>query len=984
MKRIFQFSQQANSPYAFTFLSWLLITLAMLCYNKGEAKTGAAFSCHNVTNGGIIGNYEVNCGAFDPGMISNEASPSGGSGALEYMWLQTTDPSLPWEDWNEISGANGPSYDPGMISQTTYFLRCSRRENCSYWDGESNIVAKIVAHVDTNCGGQLTTRSGNIKRVLHDNGVSYEENLIGAPDGHVAKFYDENDNIVVELDDVLKAGDQFIVSWKTRDYYSSFGGPARLQLFVSENGTDFQALTNLETNSKIILINDYVTVNQNVKFIKLLNGWGRPDFSVDAISYCLSDCQIVCDNVTDGGQIEGTESNCGAFASNTIGSLSLPSGGSGDIEYLWLGTTDFNLPATQWDTLLAGPAAGPTFNPGFITQTTYYLRCSRRKNCELYLGESNIISKVVIDNSNFICDLGSPSGFTPGNAESIFENDGVDGANNTLNAIDGQLAQLFDDQDFIIVDLGETLLAGETYVISWKGNLMDLSPKPIQLNILESSDGVDFTVNTTAEIAVKDFVVSQNFSASRDLRYLKIEKPVGSGFAEIDAISYCKAQCPVCESKALVVWDLDDCSAISGSTNIDFSEFTPAFPNAADCNTVTASNVFREHPTTNSHSCTPGFDGHPAMCVSSRSSCSFNDDDAKAVRFEVTLSPDASGKAVLTGLEFYQKAPLQYDWINGASGQNNPPSKYGLRVTIDGQEVFKQIDNPASNDWTLESFDFSNDPDFTVTQTTTFAFELLGYCTTGSGSIKAWDLDQIQVLGCCTVAPPVCDNITDGGHIDGGEVNCGSFDPGIIGSVSLPSGGSGNIEYLWLGTTDFNLRATQWDTLLAGPAAGPTFDPGPITQTTYYLRCSRRENCELFVGESNIIAKVVVDNSNFDCAQGSPLGFNAGNANTIFENNGVANADNALNVIDGAVAELYDDQDFIIVDLGETLLAGETYVISWKGSLLDLSSNPVQLNILESGDGVDFTANTTAEIAVKDFVVSQNFSASRDLRYLKI
>ncbi|MEZ4981072.1 MAG: hypothetical protein R2769_05685 [Saprospiraceae bacterium] len=49
--------------------------------------------------------------------------------------------------------------------------------------------------------------------------------------------------------------------------------------------------------------------------------------------------------------------------------------------------------------------------------------------------------------------------------------------------------------------------------------------------------------------------------------------------------------------------------------------------------------------------------------------------------------------------------------------------------------------------------------------------------------------------------PPVCDNVTNGGQIGGAQSNCGAFDPTPITSVSLPTGGSGAIEYMWLKST---------------------------------------------------------------------------------------------------------------------------------------------------------------------------------------
>ncbi len=104
-----------------------------------------------------------------------------------------------------------------------------------------------------------------------------------------------------------------------------------------------------------------------------------------------------------------------------------------------------------------------------------------------------------------------------------------------------------------------------------------------------------------------------------------------------------------------------------------------------------------------------------------------------------------------------------------------------------------------------------------------------------------------------------CDNITDGGQITGNEVGCPEpdFDPAPIQSVSLPSGGSGAIEYLWMYTTqDPNGAWVNWHVI---PNSNqPTYDPEPITETTHYTRCSRRVGCTDYAGESNHITKTAV------------------------------------------------------------------------------------------------------------------------------
>jgi hypothetical protein len=95
-------------------------------------------SCNNLTDGGTIGSDQSGCAGFDAAPLTNIESPSGGSGALEIIWMYWN-ASTGW-NMTQIPGANGLTYDPGMINEDTYFRRCSRRQGCSSYDGESNDV----------------------------------------------------------------------------------------------------------------------------------------------------------------------------------------------------------------------------------------------------------------------------------------------------------------------------------------------------------------------------------------------------------------------------------------------------------------------------------------------------------------------------------------------------------------------------------------------------------------------------------------------------------------------------------------------------------------------------------------------------------------------------------------------------------------------------------------------------------------------------
>lgn len=112
---------------------------------------GNTGGCDNVTNGGQINGAQSNCGSYDPSVMGNAQSPSGGSGTIEYIWLRSTS-GCPTSVNQAISGATGVTYNPGTISQTTWYRRCSRRAGCTSWfEGESNCIKKEVK----SCGATV-------------------------------------------------------------------------------------------------------------------------------------------------------------------------------------------------------------------------------------------------------------------------------------------------------------------------------------------------------------------------------------------------------------------------------------------------------------------------------------------------------------------------------------------------------------------------------------------------------------------------------------------------------------------------------------------------------------------------------------------------------------------------------------------------------------------------------------------------------------
>jgi hypothetical protein len=114
--------------------------------------------CVNVTNGGTIGSNQSGCSPFAASAFTSISAPAGAN-SVEYIWLKSTTSSIynttTASQWSLISGANTATYNPGSVTQTTWYIRCSRNAGCTDYVGESNIL-QIAINNCTPCGGCIT------------------------------------------------------------------------------------------------------------------------------------------------------------------------------------------------------------------------------------------------------------------------------------------------------------------------------------------------------------------------------------------------------------------------------------------------------------------------------------------------------------------------------------------------------------------------------------------------------------------------------------------------------------------------------------------------------------------------------------------------------------------------------------------------------------------------------------------------------------
>ena len=121
-------------------------------------------------------------------------------------------------------------------------------------------------------------------------------------------------------------------------------------------------------------------------------------------------------------------------------------------------------------------------------------------------------------------------------------------------------------------------------------------------------------------------------------------------------------------------------------------------------------------------------------------------------------------------------------------------------------------------------------------------------------------------LGHCNVTVDAgiydeCINIVDPGEICCDQTMCGpGNDPDPITSVVNASGGASPVVYMWMfNTTGGPFNPNTWYSIPNTNTA--SYDPGPLQQTTYFIRCAKAADCDDWL-ESNVVT-ITVDDMSF-------------------------------------------------------------------------------------------------------------------------
>ncbi len=216
---------------------------------------------------------------------------------------------------------------------------------------------------------------------------------------------------------------------------------------------------------------------------------------------------------------------------------------------------------------------------------------------------------------------------------------------------------------------------------------------------------------------------------------------------------------------------------------------------------------------------------------------------------------------------------LDCDGIQGG----NEPGVPGIMVIISGNPV-EEFDMPTLVDTTFTDgngnysfmvppgtykLTFPDLPGYDISTPNQGGNDLVdsdvypGTLMTDMFTLEAYEQDLSWDLGLC----PPCINVEYPGAIGYNQYLCApGNDPEPFVSLAAPTGGTGNPEYLWMMTTgDPEVDIQFWTPIPNSDS--PTYDAGPLFETTYYARCVRNEGCTLYL-ESNVLVVEVGDEAN--------------------------------------------------------------------------------------------------------------------------
>lgn len=260
----------------------------------------------------IIAADQSICAGDVPAMLTGTL-PTGGDGSYTYLWERSYDLA----SWEPAPGANTlQNYSPPALFNVQYFRR-TVSSGCVTPDVATEVKITVnpawpawapTTLCETDPPFDLTTLlhpqiTGTGDLALNNFGVVNGVNLVGAQDGSYGEFYENGDQIVIDLTDTVPQGQFYNIIWRQRP------GQGGTSTFDVEESIDNVAYGPFNTAGPFTTTIEtwFITTVQAeapTRFVRITAG-SNIDFEVDAITYLFEG--------TPGGSWSGHPSIAGDF-----------------------------------------------------------------------------------------------------------------------------------------------------------------------------------------------------------------------------------------------------------------------------------------------------------------------------------------------------------------------------------------------------------------------------------------------------------------------------------------------------------------------------------------------------------------------------------------------------------------------------------------------------------------------------------------------
>jgi len=334
---------------------WLLFSLTITGYAQPDCTPSG------ILPGAIAFSGSYN--PFAPNTVTSviPATPAAGQTPVEYIWLKSlvnVSNTVGNPYWSVVTGSqNMVQLGVEGLTQTTYFIRCSRLQGCpTYW-GESNVVQVPVDLCSLN--------------YIHPGSINFTGNFIPTAT-----------NVVQS----------------TEAASSAFGPSVRVEYIWLRSavntpnyvGNQYWTVVPGSQNQVSLTLSGLTKTTYFIRCSRPVSCqmyWGETNIVEVPVDLCSP-------NYIHPGAISFT-GNYIPTATNVVQSTEGASsafGPSVGVEYIWLRSA-VNTPnyiGNPYWTVVPGSQNQVSLTLSGLTKTTYYIRCARAMTCEMYWGETNI------------------------------------------------------------------------------------------------------------------------------------------------------------------------------------------------------------------------------------------------------------------------------------------------------------------------------------------------------------------------------------------------------------------------------------------------------------------------------------------------------------------------------------------------------------------------------------------------------------------